>query len=48
MKAHGFRIIDAAPRKGSRGTMVFFVHPRGTEQADFGYVLEVVQEVRHA
>src|SRR3954453_15570344 len=26
MKAHGFNIIDAAPRPGSRGTTVFFVH----------------------
>jgi len=44
MKAQGFKIIDAAPRKGSRGTMVFFVHPKTTEQAAFGYLIEVVQE----
>ena len=42
--AKGFRIIDAAPRQGSRGTTVFFVHPRTTDAAAFGYVLEVVQE----
>jgi methylmalonyl-CoA/ethylmalonyl-CoA epimerase len=44
MKAKGFNIIDAAPRKGSRGTTVFFVHPKTTEGAAFGYLLEVVQE----
>jgi methylmalonyl-CoA/ethylmalonyl-CoA epimerase len=44
MKAKGFRIIDAAPRKGSRGTTVFFVHPKTTESAAFGYLIEVVQE----
>jgi methylmalonyl-CoA/ethylmalonyl-CoA epimerase len=47
MKAKGFRIIDAAPRPGSRGTTVFFVHPRTTDAAAFGYILEVVQEGSH-
>ena len=45
---HGFKIIDKAPRKGSRGTTVFFVHPKTTEAAAFGYLLEVVQEGTHA
>jgi methylmalonyl-CoA/ethylmalonyl-CoA epimerase len=44
LKAKGFQIIDAAPRPGSRGTTVFFVHPRTTEAAALGYLLEVVQE----
>jgi methylmalonyl-CoA/ethylmalonyl-CoA epimerase len=44
LQAHGFRIIDKAPRAGSRGTTVFFVHPKTTESAAFGYILEVVQE----
>jgi methylmalonyl-CoA/ethylmalonyl-CoA epimerase len=49
MQANGFKIIDKAPRKGSRGTMVFFVHPKTTEKAAFGYLLEVVQEgAQHA
>jgi methylmalonyl-CoA/ethylmalonyl-CoA epimerase len=48
MQAHGFRIIDKAPRKGSRGTTVFFVHPKTTAAAAFGYILEVVQEGTHA
>ncbi len=47
MKEKGFKIIDAAPRKGSRGTMVFFVHPKTTDQAAFGYLIEVVQEGGH-
>jgi methylmalonyl-CoA/ethylmalonyl-CoA epimerase len=47
LKAHGFQIIDPAPRKGSRGTTVFFVHPKTTEAAAFGYLLEVVQEGGH-
>jgi methylmalonyl-CoA/ethylmalonyl-CoA epimerase len=48
MKQNGFKLIDAAPRKGSRGTTVFFVHPKTTETASFGYLLEVVQEGSHA
>ncbi len=44
MRAQGFRVIDPAPRPGSRGTTVFFVHPKTTDAAAFGYVLEVVQE----
>jgi methylmalonyl-CoA/ethylmalonyl-CoA epimerase len=48
LKANGFKIIDAAPRPGSRGTTVFFVHPKTTEAVSFGYLLEVVQEGSHA
>ena len=44
LKQSGFKIIDRAPRKGSRGTTVFFVHPKTTDAAAFGYLLEVVQE----
>ena len=44
LKAKGFQIIDAAPRPGSRGTTVFFVHPKTTESAALGYLVEVVQE----
>ena len=47
LKANGFKVIDAAPRKGSRGTTVFFVHPKTTEAAAFGYLFEVVQEESH-
>jgi len=44
LKQNGYNVIDKAPRKGSRGTTVFFVHPKTTEAATFGYLLEVVQE----
>ena len=44
LKTKGFHIIDAAPRPGSRGTTVFFVHPKTTEAAALGYLVEVVQE----
>lgn len=47
MQQNGFHIIDSAPRKGSRGTMVFFVHPKTTDTAAFGYLIEVVEEGRH-
>lgn len=47
MKDRGFHVIDQAPRKGSRGTTVFFVHPRTTDAAALGYLLEVVQEGSH-
>src|ERR1039457_78934 len=39
MKENGFHLIDTAPRPGSRGTTVFFVHPKS-----LGYLIEVVQE----
>jgi len=48
MKQNGFHIIDRAPRQGSRGTTVFFVHPKTTDTAAFGYLIEVVEEGRHA
>jgi len=48
LQKNGFRVIDKAPRKGSRGTTVFFVHPKTTETAAFGYLLEIVQEGPHA
>lgn len=47
MQQNGFNIIDRAPRPGSRGTTVFFVHPKTTGSAAFGYLIEVVQEGRH-
>ena len=47
LKLNGFKIIDQAPRNGSRGTTVFFVHPKTTDSSALGYLLEVVQERRH-
>jgi methylmalonyl-CoA/ethylmalonyl-CoA epimerase len=43
LQQNGFKLVEKAPRKGSRGTMVFFVHPKATEKAAFGYLIEVVQ-----
>ena len=37
-------VTDEKPRPGSRGTTVFFVHPKTTDKAAFGYLIEVVQE----
>ena len=38
----GGRAIDEAPRRGSRGTTVAFVHPKGS----FGTLIELVEEPR--
>ena len=44
MKANGFQIIDKAPRKGSRGTTVFFVHPKSRADNPFGFLIEIVED----
>jgi methylmalonyl-CoA/ethylmalonyl-CoA epimerase len=40
VKEQGHRVIDDAPRPGSRGTTVAFVHPKTA----FGTLIELVQE----
>ncbi len=40
VRAGGGALIDEAPRPGSRGTTVAFVHPKGA----FGTLIELVQE----
>ena len=40
MKAAGATPIDAAPRPGSRGTTVAFIHPKSS----FGTLIELVEE----
>ena len=40
VKDAGGQVIDQAPRPGSRGTTVAFVHPKGA----FGTLIELVQE----
>ena len=40
VKAQGWQVIDDAPRPGSRGTTVAFVHPKTA----FGTLIELVQE----
>ena len=40
LRAEGVRLIDETPRRGSRGTKIAFVHPRGMG----GVLVELVQE----
>ena len=40
VKASGGRVIDQAPRPGSRGTTVAFVHPK----TSFGTLIELVED----
>ena len=40
VRAQGGTVIDAAPRPGSRGTTVAFVHPKSS----FGTLVELVEE----
>jgi methylmalonyl-CoA/ethylmalonyl-CoA epimerase len=44
MVKKGFNIIDKAPRPGSRGTTVFFVHPKSRAENPFGFLLEIVED----
>ena len=39
MQEEGYRIIDSQPRPGSRGTTVFFVHPK----SPLGMLVEIVE-----
>ena len=38
--AEGLRLIDTTPRRGSRGTLIGFVHPKG----NLGALVEFVEE----
>lgn len=40
VKSAGFRVVDEAPRPGSRNTTVAFLHPK----SGFGTLIELVQE----
>lgn len=44
LRAQGVPLIDEAPRSGSRGTTIAFVHPGGMG----GVLVELVQETRPA
>jgi len=44
MEAQGFHLIDKAPRPGSRGTTVFFVHPKSRADSPFGFLIEMVED----
>ena len=44
LKAQDFRIVDDAPRPGSRGTTIFFIHPKSHQDAPFGVLYEIVED----
>lgn len=45
LKEAGFTLIDAAPRTGGSGAIVFFLHPKShTTDGAFGVLYEFVQE----
>jgi methylmalonyl-CoA/ethylmalonyl-CoA epimerase len=44
LKDRGFNIIDRAPRPGSRGTTVFFLHPKSRTENPFGFLIEFVED----
>ena len=48
LKAEGFHIIDQAPRPGSRGTTVFFLHPKSHDDTSFGVLYEVVEDTNNS
>ena len=43
LKAKGVPLIDEAPRRGGRGHMVAFVHPKGNH----GLLVELIQAPNH-
>ncbi len=45
LKTEGYQIIDKAPRSGSRGTTVFFLHPKSHDETPFGVLYEVVEDM---
>src|SRR5437764_1119540 len=42
MQRNGFKIIDPAPRAGSRGTTVLFVHPKSRAAVPSGILSEIL------
>ena len=48
LKAEGFQIIDKAPRPGSRGTTVFFLHPKSHDDTPFGVLYEIVEDTKNS
>ena len=44
MQQAGFKLVDSRVRNGSRGTKMFFVHPKSRDEAPFGFLIEVVED----
>lgn len=42
MKAEGFTVLNAAPKRGADNKLIFFLHPRDTN----GVLVELCQEIR--
>ena len=43
-QSKGFQLIDDQPRPGSRGTTVFFVHPKSHVDHPLGVLYEIVED----
>ena len=44
LKEQKFNLIDGAPRPGSRGSTVFFLHPKSRTKNPFGFLIEFVED----
>jgi len=44
LKEKGFKLTSDKPGPGSRGTTIFFIHPKSTEDAPFGILYEIVED----
>ena len=44
LKSNGFRMTSDAPGPGSRGTTIFFIHPKSREDNAFGVLFEIVED----
>ena len=44
MREAGFKLVDDRVRNGSRGTKMFFVHPKSRVETAFGFLIEVVED----
>jgi hypothetical protein len=44
MRADEFQLVYGAPRKGSRGTTEFFVHPESGTESAFGFPIEMAED----
>jgi len=44
LKQNGFRMTSDKPGPGSRGTTIFFIHPKSREDAAFGILYEIVED----
>ncbi|MBI4081290.1 MAG: VOC family protein [Candidatus Lambdaproteobacteria bacterium] len=43
LAGRGYRMLDAAPRRGTAGTLVFFIHPKSPAATPLDVLIEIVQ-----